>query len=199
MLTNLPTTPEALIAWTWSEIEPYYKNLDSFPLTAENVQDWLTDWTRLGEKVDEMYSRLSVATSINTADKEADERMNRFLDGIFPPVMAAEQKLKEKLLASKLEPQGFEIPLRNMRAEADLFRAANLPLLSNTGIRFRCLCMRHCNREQARGNAESQSCFGKQPRFPVQADVVAVGVRFRDADRIRRPAGQRHPQVRRGP
>ena len=56
--------------------------------------------------------------------------MNQFLDGIFPNVMAAEQKLKEKLLASKLEPKGFEIPLRNMRAEADLFRAANLPLLA---------------------------------------------------------------------
>ena len=26
--------------------------------------------------------------------------------------------------------KGFEIPLRNMRAEADLFRAANLPLLA---------------------------------------------------------------------
>ncbi len=62
--------------------------------------------------------------------KDADERMNKFLDGIFPNVMAAEQKLKEKLLASRLEPKGFEIPLRNMRAEADLFRASNLPLLA---------------------------------------------------------------------
>ena len=41
-----------------------------------------------------------------------------------------EQKLKEKLLESGLQPKGFEIPLRNMRAEADLFRAENLPLIS---------------------------------------------------------------------
>ncbi len=38
--------------------------------------------------------------------------------------------LKQKLLASGLQPEGFEIPLRNMRAEADLFRSENLPLLS---------------------------------------------------------------------
>ena len=73
---------------------------------------------------------LSVATSVNTADQAADERMNHFLDGIYPNVMAAEQKLKEKLLASHIDPHGFEIPLRNMRAEADLFRPSNLPLLA---------------------------------------------------------------------
>ncbi len=130
MLKNLPNTPEELIAWTWQAIEPHYQDLAARPLAADNAVEWLTDWTRLGEKIEEMFSRLSVATSINTADKQADERMNAFLDGIFPGALAAEQKLKEKLLASGLEPQGFEIPLRNMRAEADLYREANLPLLS---------------------------------------------------------------------
>ena len=130
MLKNLPTTPETLIAWTWPEIEPYYKELEERSLSAAHVDAWLADWSSVGERIEEMYSRLYVATSVNTADKAADERMNKFLDGIFPNVMAAEQKLKEKLLASKLEPKGFEIPLRNMRAEADLFRASNLSLLA---------------------------------------------------------------------
>jgi oligoendopeptidase F len=131
MLKNLPSTPEALIDWTWPEIEPHYKDLETRPLKKANAAEWLADWTRLGEKLDEMYARFWVATSINTADKEADERMNKFLDAIFPPAMAAEQKLKEKLLASKLKPKGFEIPLRNMVAEADLFRESNLPLLAD--------------------------------------------------------------------
>jgi oligoendopeptidase F len=131
MFGKLPTTPQALIAWTWPEIEAYYHELESRAVTADNVEAWLADWSSLGERIEELYARLAVATSINTADKEADERMNKFLDGIFRNVMAAEQKLKEKLLASKLEPQGFEIPLRNMRAEDGLFRAANLPLLAD--------------------------------------------------------------------
>ena len=131
VLKNLPTTPQEIIAWTWPAIEPYYKDLEARPLSAASVDGWLTDWSSVGERIEEMYSRLSVATSVNTADKEADARMNAFLDGIFPNVMAAEQKLKEKLLASKLEPKGFEIPLRNMRAEADLFRESNLALLAD--------------------------------------------------------------------
>ncbi|MGB8212718.1 MAG: M3 family oligoendopeptidase [Anaerolineales bacterium] len=130
MLKNLPNTPEALIAWTWPEIEPYYKELLSRSLAAENADAWLADWSSVGERIEELYSRLSVATSVNTADQAADARMNNFLDSIFPNVSAAEQKLKEKLLASRLEPAGFEIPLRNMRAEADLFRTSNLPLLA---------------------------------------------------------------------
>ena len=130
MLKNLPTTPETLIAWTWPEIEPYYRELESRSITAANGNAWLADWSSIGERIEELYARLSVATSVNTADREADERMNKFLDGIFPNITAADQKLKEKLLASQVEPEGFGIPLRNMRAEADLFRASNLPLLA---------------------------------------------------------------------
>jgi oligoendopeptidase F len=130
MFKNLPSTPEALIAWTWPDIEVCFLELESRAIDAENVQAWLTDWSSVSERIDEWYARLTVATSTNTADREAEERMNGFLDGIFPNMMAAEQKLKQKLLASGLEPEGFEIPLRNMRAEAELFRAANLPLLA---------------------------------------------------------------------
>ena len=127
MLKNLPITAQGIIDWTWPAIEPYYKELEGRSLAASSVDGWLSDWSSVGERIEEMYARLSVGTTINTADKEADARMNAFLDGIFPNVLAAEQKLKEKLLASKLEPKGFKIPLRNMRAEADLFREVQPP------------------------------------------------------------------------
>src|ERR1700690_1102121 len=130
MLKNLPSNPADLVAWTWPEIAPYYQELAARSFTAATVDAWLAEGSSLSGCVDEFYARLSVATSPNTADKEADGRMDRFLDSIYPNVMAAQQKLKEKLLASQLEPPGFEIPLRNMRAEADLFRADNLPLLA---------------------------------------------------------------------
>ena len=37
-----------------------------------------------GEKLEELYQRLYVATTVNTADKDAEKRMNEFLDGIYP-------------------------------------------------------------------------------------------------------------------
>jgi len=42
--------------------------------------------------------------------------------------MEKNQQLKEKLLASRLTPPDFEIPLRNMRSEVSLFRKENIPL-----------------------------------------------------------------------
>jgi oligoendopeptidase F len=127
---KLPTNSPAIISLTWADLEPYASELESRPLSAASVEHWLLDWTALSDRVSEMYSRLSLATTVNTADEQADQMFKNYLDNVYPAAMSAGQKLKEKLLASGLQPAGFEIPLRNMRAEADLFRAENLPLLS---------------------------------------------------------------------
>ena len=124
----LPTKPQEIISLTWSDLKPYASELESRPISLSNVDLWLRDWTALSDRVSEMYSRLSLATTVNTADEKADQMFKNFLDNVFPAAMSSGQKLKEKLLESGLQPAGFEIPLRNMRAEADLFRAENLPL-----------------------------------------------------------------------
>lgn len=130
MPKDYPSSPSALLRWSWPEIESHYHDLEGRPLQRASVDGWLADWSRLGEHLEEMYARLTVATSVNTADQKAERRLNQFLDTIFSNSMAAEQRLKQKLLINRLAPNGFEIPLRNLRAEADLFREANLPLLA---------------------------------------------------------------------
>jgi oligoendopeptidase F len=70
-----------------------------------------------------------VATTVNTADKEAERRYHNFLDNVYPHLEQADQRLKKKLLETGLIPDGFEIPLIKMRTEAEIFREANLPLL----------------------------------------------------------------------
>lgn len=130
MLENLPEKTQDLMKWTWLQIEPFYKELSARELHAANIKQWLLDWSRLSEHVSELNNRLTVATTVDTADKEAEDQFNTYLDNIYPSVQAAEQVLKEKLLASRLEPDDLKIPLRNMQAEADLFRQSNLPLLA---------------------------------------------------------------------
>jgi len=130
MQSSLPQNAHEFMDWSWAQIEPYYRELAERPLAAGNLHAWLADWSRLSMLVYETYQRLRVATEVNTADQGAERRYNLFLEGVRPASQAAEQALKEKLLASGLEPAGFELPLRNMRAEADLFRQENLPLLS---------------------------------------------------------------------
>ena len=129
MTFTLPKTSEELIGWEWSNIEPGYQELEKTAVTAGNVESWLSGWSRVSECVDELYNRLYIAASINTIDEIAEKRFANFFDTIFPNAQAHEQKLKLKLLESKLEPAGFEIQLRNYRSEVENFREENLTLL----------------------------------------------------------------------
>jgi oligoendopeptidase F len=126
----LPTNKDAIMAMTWSDYEPYYSELESRPLVSENIQAWLDDWSHLAETADEQYWRLNIATTVNTADQAVEAAFNKYVEELQPLVKTAEQKLKDKLLASGLSPKGFETALRMMRAEADIFREENLPLLA---------------------------------------------------------------------
>jgi oligoendopeptidase F len=116
--------------WTWDELEPYYQVLENYALDEKNVEVWLKSWTCLVDLVSEWYARLNLATTLDTADSEAEGRYNAFLDQIYPAAQSADQKLKRKLLGSGLEPAGFERSLRKMRLEAEIYRPENLPLLS---------------------------------------------------------------------
>jgi len=127
--TFVVSTVRELMAWDWAQFEPHYTALEKVELTKEIISDWLKNWTVVSDVRDELYNRLYVATSVNTADATAQDRFDHFMEKIYPQAMAAEQKLKEKLLASGLIVPEFEIPLRNMHAEAEIYREENLPLL----------------------------------------------------------------------
>ena len=130
MQNKFPQNTQSLLQWTWPDIEPFYTELQAPILTAGNVDAWLKDWSDLTSYVDELFTRLFIATTQYTADAGVEKRFNDYIESIQPKSKAADQVLKEKLLESRLEPQGFELPLRKMRTEAELFRASNLPLIT---------------------------------------------------------------------
>lgn len=130
MFDQLPKRPTEFMNWHWAQIEPYYRELADRPLSPDSISAWLADWNRLAELVSETFQRLYVAITVDTTDESAKQQYDSFLDDIYPNTQTAEQQLKEKLLASRLEPKGFQVPLRNLRAEAEIFCQENLPLLT---------------------------------------------------------------------
>ncbi len=130
MFDTLPKTTQEFSSWEWGRIEPYFQNLAERDLTAENVGQWLADWTFISDLISESAVRLYVATTRNTADEAIAEQFQHYMTDILEPSEPAAQILKQKLLDSGLQPDGFEIPLRNMRAEAELFNEANVPLFT---------------------------------------------------------------------
>ncbi|MFN8527957.1 MAG: M3 family oligoendopeptidase [Anaerolineae bacterium] len=130
MLETLPRDYTALLDQPYSAFAPYFETLQAVPLTAANVAEWLAAWTRLQDMVMEIAVRLNVTLSRNTADAAAEARYNAYITDVMPQARKAGNALKEKLLSSGLDVPGFEIPLRNIRTEASLFREANLPLMT---------------------------------------------------------------------
>ena len=130
MLQGLPEAIQDFMQWSWEQIQPFFEQLRNRPLTAENVLEWLNDRALLGQMLEETYSRLYVATTVDTTDKEAEARFNQFIETVLPAARIADQALKEKLLESALQPEGYDIFLRNMRTQAELFREDNVPLFT---------------------------------------------------------------------
>ena len=130
MFTTLPQTSEEFATLRWAQIAPWYDELLQSPLSQETLQAWMTQWSDLSSLVDEAMMSLEIATTQNTADEERAERKHRFREEIYAPVQTLDQQVKERLLASGLEPEGFALPLRNLHAEAALYREENLPLLN---------------------------------------------------------------------
>ena len=95
----LPRDAESILALTWSNYEPCYHQLESRPLNSDTVDTWLADWSRLAETADEQYWRIYIATTINTADLDAEAAFNKYIEGLQPAIKIAEQKLKDKLRA----------------------------------------------------------------------------------------------------
>lgn len=126
----LPGKVEEFLDWDWSQIEPIFQNLQQRELDTDNVGTWLDEWSDISKLLDESYSRLYDATTVNTGDEAAERRFTHFLDEIRPKAKSAEQRLKEKLLASEIFPNGYQVALRDLQAQAEIYREENQLLLS---------------------------------------------------------------------
>ena len=126
----LPSSALDALEWDWAQYEPHFTQLVEVELSPETLGEWMAAWSYLSRLMLEVFNRLYVATTVDTTDEDAQQRYTAFLEDVFPQRSAGDQRLKEKLLESGLQPENFQVPLRNLRAEAELFSESNLPLLS---------------------------------------------------------------------
>jgi oligoendopeptidase F len=133
MFNQLPTTAETAFDWDADQYTPFYTELLNRELTQATSKDWLADWTRLANLAGEVSAKLYVGTTVDTNDELAEKRFKKFLNEIYPVLMMNEDMLKRKLIASGVDVPELEIPMRNIRADVELFREENLSLFSEEG------------------------------------------------------------------
>jgi oligoendopeptidase F len=116
----------------WSTIQPHVDALLAAELTPAGADAWLQQWSDLAAVLYESAAQIQRAVTENTADKEAERRFLIHVEQIIPQQKVASQALRDKLLALPGYAPSAEttVMLRRFRAEAELFRPANVPLES---------------------------------------------------------------------
>jgi oligoendopeptidase F len=125
-----PTTIEGINAREWATFQPFYAELQERPLSAANARQWLADWSHLQDLLGEASSVIYVEKTLDTTDAEKEQAYLDLVNNVWPQTQVAEQALKERLLALDLADEDIALMLRQIKAEADLFRQENVPILT---------------------------------------------------------------------
>ncbi|MFO7538677.1 MAG: M3 family oligoendopeptidase [Chloroflexota bacterium] len=125
-----PTTIEAINAREWATFQPFYEELQQRPLSPDTVRPWLADWSHLQELLGEASSVIYVEKTLDTTDAEKEQAYLDLVNNVSPQVKVAEQSLKKRLLALNLPDADIALMLRQLEAEAALFRDENVPILT---------------------------------------------------------------------
>lgn len=129
MFESFPTNYEDVLDWSWEQFKPYADDLMARDVTEDSIDGWLRDWTQFTGLLFELRSRLNVAAAANTEDEEAETRYRNYVADIQPQMMRVNFALSRKLVDSEIVPEDMDVPMRGVRAEIELFREENLPLI----------------------------------------------------------------------
>ena len=130
MALKLPSSSIEMQNWEWKDYEPYFENLINQNVDKTNINTWMKYWSDFSELIGEVGTEVYVATTVDTTDEDAKKRFNAFLENVSENASSKNQLLRKKLLESGAVPDDFEIPLRSIKSEVELFRENNLPLMT---------------------------------------------------------------------
>ena len=128
MSLDLPKASKEMQDWKWDDYEPFFENLLEQEINSANINSWMKYWSDFSELIGEVGTDVYVSTTVDTTDEKAKKRFNTFLEDISENASTKNQALKKKLLDSGIIPDDFDIPLRGIKSEVNLFCEENLPL-----------------------------------------------------------------------
>ena len=102
---TLPSDALTALSSSWSTFEPFYTELTHRSLSAESIEEWMLDWSKLLDLLREVDARLSVAKDLDTTDTAAEKRFLQFQETVGIPSDTQDQILRERLLATGLTPK----------------------------------------------------------------------------------------------
>ena len=129
--------PEDFAVTTWEGLKPYFEELLARDLPdAAALRRWFQDRSELEAMLSEDAGWRYIRMTTHTDDEEASRRYQEFVQEIQPPLAPYSDQLNRKALEhpnlEDIKAEGYDIMLRSMRKDVEIFREENIPL--NTEI-----------------------------------------------------------------
>lgn len=121
---------------TWDALEPWFESLLDRTLSSEEqLRTWLKDRSELESVIAEDLGWRYIRMTCFTENEAYSKSYQDFIQNIQPQIAPLADKLNKKAMASpflsKLEHvSGFDIMIRNLKKDIELFREENIPLFT---------------------------------------------------------------------
>ncbi len=128
--------PEDLKIESWEGIEPFCNDLLSRPIdSVEDLKRWLKDRSELNAVISEDLGWRYINMTRYTENEAYSQAYQFFVTEIQPKIAPFSDKLNKKAMASEylkdLETkEGYDIMIREMRKDIEIFREENIPLFT---------------------------------------------------------------------
>lgn len=110
----------------------YQSLINRLIASADELRQWLEDFSELTAVVDEYGSRRYIDKSCHTEDETIKTRYLQFIEEVDPKIKPLYFQLQKKYLESpfrqELKQKGLDLMERKWRADVELFRDENIPL-----------------------------------------------------------------------
>lgn len=124
----------------WDVVSPYFDDLENRSINSvDDLNKWLLDWSELDTVMSENFRWTYVKTTIDTSDTKAKEDLTNLYLNINPNIAPRENTLRKKFIScpftEKLDQEIFFTTIRRTKRDLELFRAENIPLVSELNIK----------------------------------------------------------------
>lgn len=128
--------PENFSISTWETLKPFFDNLLQRELGSLNdLKKWFADRSELESVISEDLAWRYIRMTCYTENKQYLTVYQDFIQNIQPQISPVSDRLNKKAAGSQYLDQlakveGYDILVRNLRKEIEIFRAENVPLFT---------------------------------------------------------------------
>jgi oligoendopeptidase F len=140
-ITSIPRNylPQDFKISDWSSLEPFLKELLDRPINSkQDLEKWLNDSSEVEAVIGEDAAWRQIRMTCDTENKALEEAFTYFVMEIQPKIQPYADKLNRKLVDNPFTPQltgeAYQVYLRNVKKNIELFREQNIPLQADIAV-----------------------------------------------------------------